>query len=309
MPTIPPLKAVVAFEASMRHSSFSLAADELGVTAGAVGQQVQKLEQWLGVPLFVRQTRQVTPTPEARIYMAQVQPALAEIVHASRRMRERRHNAVRLSMPPSFAAKWFAPRMAHFLQHHPGISLSLSTSTALVDFELEGIDLAVRHFSGEDPRLAVRLLRADEARAYCSPAYARKAKLGAPDALLSATLLHNSLHPHWAAWLARYSGLTARRIGSIAGIQFDQSLMAIDAAVRAQGVVLTSAILVEEEVASKLLVDPFGVGLPLPSGYYLVHPRAASLNDGARQLSQWLCAQFSVSCLQPSGADPADRGC
>lgn len=291
MSAMPPLKAVIAFESAMRHASFSTAAEELGVTPGAVGQQVRKLEDWLGVALFLRQTRQIVPTPEAMTYMAQIQPALSEIVHASRRMRERRHNAVRLSMPPSFAAKWFAPRMADFLQHHPGIALSLSTSTTLVDFEHEGIDLAVRHFGGDDSRLAVQLLHADEARAYCTPAYARKWKLKGPDDLQSATLLHNTLHPHWAAWLARYSGLSARRIQSVAGIQFDQSLMAIDAGVRGQGVVLTSPILVENEVSGGLLVEPFGKGLPLPNGYYLVHPRAAPLHDGAAALSQWFLAQ------------------
>lgn len=284
----------------MRLGSFTLASDELGVTPGAVGQQIQKLEDWLGVALFIRQIRQVTPTAEGRAYMAQIQPALAEIIHASRRLRERRHKGVRLSMPPSFAAKWFAPRMADFLQAHPGIALSLSTSTTLVDFELDAVDLAVRHFNGVDPQLSVQLLCPDEARAYCSPEYARKWKLNKPGDLQSATLLHNTLHPHWPAWLARYSKLTDSEIEAITGIQFDQSLMAIEAAVRAQGVVLTSAILVEAEVAEGLLVEPFGEAFPLRLGYYLVYPGTMELQEGGRALKQWFAEKMAMNS-QPSG--------
>nr|WP_321572751.1 LysR family transcriptional regulator [Burkholderia cenocepacia] len=49
MRSIPPLKALPAFEAAMRHGSFTLASRELNVTPGAIGQQIQKLEEWLGV--------------------------------------------------------------------------------------------------------------------------------------------------------------------------------------------------------------------------------------------------------------------
>jgi LysR family transcriptional regulator, glycine cleavage system transcriptional activator len=294
MKPIPPLKALVAMEAAMRLGSFTLAAQELSVTPGAVGQQIQKLEEWLGVPLFVRQIRQVTPTAEGRAYFARIQPALTEIIHASRLVRERQNKGLRISMPPSFAAKWFAPRMADLLQALPGIGLSLSTSTAMVDFEVDAVDLAVRHFDGDDPRLAVQLLCADEARAYCSPAYGKKLRLKRPEDLQSATLLHNTLHPHWGAWLARFSSLADAQIEAIAGIQFDQSLMAIEAAVRAQGVVLTSPILVEAELAEGSLVEPFREALPLPNGYYLVHPDVDELQPSVKSLKAWMVERMAA---------------
>lgn len=288
------MKALVAMEAAMRLGSFTLAAQELSVTPGAIGQQIQKLEAWLGVALFVRQIRQVTPTAEGRAYFARIQPALAEIVQASRRVRERRNSSLRISMPPSFAAKWFAPRMADLLQAHPGIALSLSTSVAMVDFELDGVDLAVRHFDGVDATLSVARLCADTAHAYCSPAYAKRLKLKRPGDLVAATLLHNTLHPHWHAWLARFGPLDDARIDAIAGIQFDQSLMAIEAAVRAQGVVLTSPVLVEAELAAGTLVEPFDAALPLANGYCLVHPRTAALSPNAAALKAWMIASMAV---------------
>jgi LysR family transcriptional regulator, glycine cleavage system transcriptional activator len=71
----PPLKALVAFDAAIRTNSFSIAAAELCVTPGAIGQQIQKLEQWLGVLLFTRQVRQVQPTADGLAYWQRIQPA------------------------------------------------------------------------------------------------------------------------------------------------------------------------------------------------------------------------------------------
>jgi LysR family glycine cleavage system transcriptional activator len=57
-----PIKALLAFDAAMKHNSFTSDANDMHVTAGAVGQQIQKLEEWLGTTLFTRSLRQVTPT-------------------------------------------------------------------------------------------------------------------------------------------------------------------------------------------------------------------------------------------------------
>ncbi len=72
MPAPLPLKSLSVFDAVMRHKSFTLAAKELHVTPGAVGQQIQKLEEWLGAPLFTRSIRQIVPTADAQTYWAAI---------------------------------------------------------------------------------------------------------------------------------------------------------------------------------------------------------------------------------------------
>jgi LysR family glycine cleavage system transcriptional activator len=153
MATTVPIKSLMAFDAAMKHRSFALAAKDLHVTASAVGQQIQKLEEWLGTSLFIRSVRQVTPTREALSFWATVQPALSRILQASEALRQSQSNEVWLSMPPSLAAKWFALRMADFLSCHPDISLHLDTSTSLADFNRERVDLAIRYFDGTDTEL------------------------------------------------------------------------------------------------------------------------------------------------------------
>jgi LysR family glycine cleavage system transcriptional activator len=290
MTTPVPIKALVAFHAAMKHSSFSLAAQELNVTPGAVGQQIRNLEGWLGTPLFVRSVRQVQPTAQALHYWGAVSPALQRIQQASDELRlQQQTNEVWLSMPPTLAAKWFAPRMAAFLQHRPDVSLHLGATTVLSDFEQDRVDLAIRYFDGKDRTLHCTLLYPDEARLYCAPAYARRLRLRTPDDLSRATLLHTTLMPYWKPWLQRFSGLAEDRMDAIAGQHFDQSMLALETARHGQGAVLSSAILAEVELREGWLVEPFPMlRLPVAKGYYLVHRRNVALRPAAWALKEWL---------------------
>ncbi|QXI26297.1 LysR substrate-binding domain-containing protein [Pseudomonas vanderleydeniana] len=288
MNSVPPMKALFAFDAAMKHNSFAKAAFELHVTPGAIGQQIQKLEDWLGTPLFTRSIRQVRPTPAALKYWAEIQPSLLQIQQASTHLRLRHVSEVWLSMPPTLAAKWFASRMANFLTFRPDITLHLSASTALIDFERDRVDLAIRYFDGVDPSLDSTLLYRDEARLYCSPEYAAKLNLQHPDDLARATLLHTTLLPHWNHWFKRYSNLSDEQIAGIACQHCDQSILAIETARHGQGVLLSSAILTEAEVKNGSLFEPFGMRLPVSKGYYLVHDRQFSLRPSAATLKAWL---------------------
>jgi LysR family glycine cleavage system transcriptional activator len=287
----PPLNALRAFEAAMRLNSFSRAADELCVTPGAVAQQIRNLEEWLGVALFTRHVRRIQPTADGLSYSASVQPALQEIVRASVALRERHSNGVRVTMPPGFAAKWFAPRMAHFMTRFPSIALHISSSTALAAFESEPFDLAIRHFDGIAPHLETCLLSHDASHVYVSPEYARRLALAHPADLSRATLLHDTFHPHWGIWLAMFAGLQPEQTASIAGIHVDQTLMAIEAAVHGQGALITSALLVEDEVAAGTLVEPFDACLPLEKAFYIVHLSGADLRAPVRSFRDWLLAE------------------
>lgn len=286
-----PLKAILVFDAVMQHKSFALAAQALHVTPGAVGQQISKLEAWLGAPLFVRGVRQIEPTAEAQHYWAVVQPALARIQQASEQLRLRQSSEVWLSMPPALAAKWFAQRMPAFLQAQPDVSLHLSASANVVDFDRDRVDLAIRRFDGQAPDLQVELLYPDEARLYCAPGYAQRLGLQQASDVARATLLHNTLLPYWPEWIAHYTRLSAAQARAISGLHFDQSMMAIDAAVREQGLVLSSAILVQAELQEGSLIEPLPIRMPVGKGYYLVHSKHSPLRPAAQALKDWLLAR------------------
>ena len=109
MARLPPLNALTAFDAAGRHLNFRLAAEEIGVTHGAVAQQVRALEAHMGVKLFHRMPRGLELTDEGRKYLAPIHHAFELIADATDGLCP--HQAeLTISVTPSFATKWLVPR-------------------------------------------------------------------------------------------------------------------------------------------------------------------------------------------------------
>ncbi|RDE19836.1 LysR family transcriptional regulator [Motiliproteus coralliicola] len=292
---MPPLRALVAFESAVRNGSFKQAAAELHITPGAVSQQVQKLENWLGYPLFMRRVRKLTVTDRGLDYYGRIAPALEQISNSSEACRYGATNRVCLSMTQTLASKWLGPRLEHFVSQHPEIEVHINASNSPVQFQTDAVDLAVRHFDGEDPQLDVTLVFDDEVCLFCSPEYQQTKQLIDVDQLQQATLIVNSLQPFWDRWLNAFSTITAEQRQQIATLHFDQALLAIDAAKRHQGVVLGSELMIQEELKRGELIEPFKQRLPLDKSYYLIHPKRQPLTRASTTLKTWLLNQFSVS--------------
>ena len=280
-----PLKAITCFDAVMRTGSATLAAQRLFVTPGAVGQQLRKLEDWLGVQLFVRTVRKLQPTEDALRYWKQVRPALEQIDRVNSARQGRPGSQVSLSLPPAFASTWFARRLTDLTRRLPNVQLHLNAAAQTVDFRASSYDLAVRHFDGDDDSLNSRLLLVDEVKVYCSPEYRDRLRLFTVEDIHRATLIHTTSHANWSQWLAQ-SDVTFG--AQVSGLSFDQSEMAIDAARRGQGVVLTSPWLVEDDLAHGRLLQLFAHALSTGKGYYLVYGKDKVLNAASKQLYDWI---------------------
>lgn len=269
--TLPPLRALVAFEAAVRHGSFKQAAAELNITPGAVSQQVIKLEHWLGYPLFLRQVRKLEVTERGMTYFSQIAPAMEQISTASKNSRCSSERKVAVSMTHALASRWLGPRLESFVSQHPDIEVHINASNSPIDFATNQIDLAVRHFDGRDPELDATLVYDDEIHLYCSPAYQQKKQLYAIDQLHHATLIVTTVLPFWDAWLDQFTRISPEQRNAMNRIHFDQALLSIEAARRHQGVILANALLVQEELRLGELIEPFPLSLPLEKNYYLVH--------------------------------------
>ena len=156
---LPSLNGLRAFEAAARHLSFTNAASELNVTQTAISHQIRRLEEELGIQLFVRQNRALALTPEAREYLPGVRAAFNDLRLATDRLKRRDDDHVlTVSTLASLAAKWLLPRLSAFQEAHPGIDVRITTSTSLVDFRSGDVDAAIRygrgHWAGPARRLA-----------------------------------------------------------------------------------------------------------------------------------------------------------
>ena len=114
-PRLPSLNGLRAFEAAARHLSFTLAADELNVTQTAISHQIKRLEEELGVKLFIRQNRTLALTEQGRDYLPGIRAAFNDLRLATDRLLHRdRDHVLTVSTLASFASKWLLPRLSAY---------------------------------------------------------------------------------------------------------------------------------------------------------------------------------------------------
>src|SRR6201995_1064236 len=168
---LPSLNGLRAFEAAARHLSFTQAAAELNVTQTAISHQIRRLEEELGIRLFIRKNRALALTPKARDYLPGVRAAFNDLRLATDRLlRKDNHHVVTLSPLASLAAKWLLPRLSSFQEAHPGLDVRITTSTALVDFRDGDVDAAITYGRGHWQGLRADWLIAGAFFPVCRPA-------------------------------------------------------------------------------------------------------------------------------------------
>jgi LysR family transcriptional regulator, glycine cleavage system transcriptional activator len=303
---LPPLNALRAFEAAARHGSFPAAARELNVTAGAIGRQVRLLEDYLGVELFHRHPHGVELTELARQALPKLEEGFACLAGAAELLRSPREAPVLiLQAPPGLAAKWLVPRLQRFAEAHPGIELRLSAERAAIDayeaampapIEELGQKEAIAIRYGAGPYLDVEAIRLFEIdiRPVCSPEVLAAHPLASPDDLADHVLLHDETshfldkQPDWAVWL---KAAGAQGVDPFKGQTFNQSALAMDAALQGMGVALGVSVLVEEELAQGRLVAPFELALPARCSYWLVIPPRLATQPAVQAFRDWLVAE------------------
>src|SRR5262245_60175567 len=166
---LPPLNALPSFEAAARHLSFSRAADELGLTHGAVSRAVRNLEAYLGVQLMIRATRSARLTPVGASFAAEIRDALEQVAAATSAAKGQSSRIVSVSTIDSFAARWLMPRLSRFRKSRGDIDVRVATSERLADFVSDGIDIAVRCGGGQYAGFVSELLMREDHSPVCSP--------------------------------------------------------------------------------------------------------------------------------------------
>jgi LysR family transcriptional regulator, glycine cleavage system transcriptional activator len=288
---LPSLNGLRAFEAAARHLSFTRAADELSVTQTAISHQIRRLEEQLGLRLFLRQKRALALTREAETYLPSVRAAFEDLRRATERLRrDGDGHLLTVSTVATLAAKWLVPRLASFQEAHPGIEVRISTSPNLVDFRREAIDLAIRYGRGNWPGLRADWLMAEDIFPVCSPALLKgPVPLREPADLARHTLLHvTGYRDDWRFWLTSF-GLPASVTGG-PSLTFDVALMALQAAIDGLGVAIGRTPYVEADLAAGRLVKPFDMSLPGAAGFYVVSPTETADAPKIAAFREWLVA-------------------
>jgi len=292
----PSLNALRAFAIAGSHRTLRAAAVELFVTPSALSHQICKLEEQLGVKLFVRSRQGLTLTGTGKALHPKVATAFTQLEEALRIVQPASHpGTLTVSMLSTFAMRWFIPRLYRFQQQYPDIKLRISTSIELVDFEQEDVDCAIRSGQGVwSGTQTIRLLD-EQFTPVCSPSLPTQDNppLSRPSDLAGYTLLHSKLRPDdWQEWFAAVglSTFTPRREQ-----EFETRNFAIAAAIRGLGVAIIDPLLVQEALQDGLLIQPFTQALPTRSAYYLVWPTNREESKELSVFKAWLIAEATAN--------------
>ncbi|WP_431320258.1 LysR substrate-binding domain-containing protein [Rhizobium sp. YTU87027] len=286
---LPSLNGLRVFEVVTRHLNFRLAAEEIGVTQGAVAQQIRGLEAELGLKLFDRLPRTLSLTEAGQSYVTNIRRAFELISEATETLKpEPLH--LTISVTPTFASKWLIPRLPDFTATHPNIDLRILASDRIANFQTDAVDLAVRHGRPPfGPNLNAELLFNHIIIAVGSPLLVEK--LGRPsqgDNLAHYPLLHDG-HDLWPQFLELAFPHTP--LAGAKNIRFNQTSLAIEAAIAGQGLALTSTFFVEDDLAAGRLLRVLPTELTVGTDFYVVSPRKPRHPASVAAVRNWLARQ------------------
>jgi LysR family glycine cleavage system transcriptional activator len=309
---LPPLNALKAFETAARHLSVKKAAAELSVTPAAVSHQVKSLENYLGVPLFLRHNRMLELTDAARACLPKLREGFESLAQAVERLRAHKGGAMlTVSAAPSFAARWLMPRLHRFLESHPDIDARISArlrqvveggrrgaaaERATIEAWLGDSDVAILYGRGDYPGYRVDKLFGLTITPICSPRLLTDPEhpLLRPADLKHQLLLHDETgdlydgESFWEVWL-KAAGLGDIDVSR--GSHFSHAVLAFEAAAEGHGVVATMPVLAESDLHAARLVTPFTLRVPLQSAYYLVRAESAVGRPGVNAFRDWLLGE------------------
>ena len=298
---LPPMQALRAFEAAARERSLTRAAESLHVTHGAISHQIKALEEDLGVRLVERAGRGIRLTDEGERFATRVRAAFAELASAVQEMAQRANpRRLRVSCTPSFGARWLLPRIGRFIAANKDIDLDISATNALVDFNRDDMDVAIRYGFGHWPGLVSEHLADDAFFPVCSPRIAGGMPKR-PEDLARYTLLRAD-DEFWKPW---FDAVGVDLPEPVRGPIFNDSSHLLQAAADGQGVALARRTLIGKDLRNRVLVRPFAVEVAAPRKFFLVCPPRMEHTAKFAAFRQWLREEFaadddSVCTLAPS---------
>lgn len=285
--SLPPLNAVRAFEAASRHLSFSRAADELGVTQGAISKHVIALEDYVGAQVFLRSPTGLSLTQEGYTLMEALRPAFAMMTDAFALYNRKppRSNKCRIATLASFASQVLVPALPEFQAAHPDIEIEFITSTRLVDLTREEADLAVRYGLGQYEGLVSQRLVKGVLAPVCSPVCFESHGRDTARLLANMRRIQSAGYNEWREWSALVNI-------DFAELQpawvIEDFLVAIKAVASGQGIGLVPRLLVQDELASGVLVEFSPTRLEVEHTYHLAHTAASARRPYIQTVADWL---------------------
>ncbi|WP_271274283.1 LysR substrate-binding domain-containing protein [Aliamphritea hakodatensis] len=289
---LPPLNSLVVFESAARHLSFTRAADELNVTQGAISRQIRHLEDYLGRKLFIRDKRSLSLTSTGMEYYDSIQQSLLLVAGATGNILQwQGDQQVTVVTTHAMASFWLLPRFNAFQELHPDIDVRILAVDSLKDIRHNEFDIAL-FFCHEAPAdLSATPLFAENVFPVCSPGYLEKnPHISQTEDMLKGTLLTLEVGEEWLSWQAWFRACSIEyRADAGPRMNINNYLLVIQSALNGQGLALGWENLVDDYLASGLLVKPVSTSVETTSQFLMLEPeQTARPKQGAEYFRKWL---------------------
>ncbi len=297
---LPPTASLRALEAAARHLSYTRAAEELFITQSAVSHQIRHAEEIWKVRLFKRQGRRLILTPEGQELAPLIRNFLNHLETTLRDLKEEKDaESLKVSLLPSFALKWLVPRLGGFSGQHPELDVWISSSDEMIDFKSSDVDVAIRLGYGNWPELySLELLR-EHVFPVCSPQFLDRMETPetAEDLLRYPLLYRHSwdICPRWRDWF-RDAGIQVKSLPK--GTRFQDTSMAVQAALDGQGIALARSAHVADDLAAGRLMKLLNVHSPSAVAYYIVCQRGRENLPITAAFIEWVLAEAEISQVE-----------
>ena len=283
-----------ALEATLRKGTFSAAAEELGVTVAAIGQQLRGLEEYIGIRLFDRLPTGARPTPEAQAVAERLTAGFSQVEEVLSELRAGREGRrLSLSMTYHFFEDWMSPRLPHFYALNNAVEVKIDTSDRLADLAAENIDMAIRFSSGPGPGYEALDLFRNCFFPVCSPDFAAAHGLGPECQDLTGVPLfvqqEVTTDPEWLGWPEWMNGFGIEKSDATAA----QHTAGRATAISGTGLVLVTLTQTFNDLVDGRLIAPLGGWAIRPSSYKyrVVWPAGRSLSRPMWAFRDWMATE------------------
>jgi len=292
------LNGLRALESVGRLGSLQAAADEIGVSPGAVSQQIIRAEALLGRPVFERTPRGLKPTEFGARLLERLTGGFRALDEAVGMARRHADDILTISVAPVLAAKWLVPRLGAWSRLNPGIQIRLDASVGLVDLDASDVDIAIRVGDGNWPGVRRRFLLEQEIFPVCAPDMA--ARLRTPADLYGVPVVRDANSDlSWATWLALFE-LDEGRLTP--GNSFTDAALALDAAIAGQGVLLAWQTLADYALSVGTLVAPFPQRARTGLSYWLLTSANRREDRRIAGFGEWMKREMAATASRFGGA-------
>ncbi|MTI42489.1 DNA-binding transcriptional LysR family regulator [Roseibium hamelinense] len=285
------LNGLRAVEAVGRLKSLKAAAAELGVTVGAISQQVHKTEQQLGIQLFERRSRALIPTEICLAILPHLTRGIDALSTAVAVATSRRDDLLTVSVAPVFAGKWLVWHLKAFNKANPGLRVRVEATIELVDPDLTDVDWCIRVGPGPYPGLYAQKLVPHRVFPVCNPQLGQK--LQRPADLLSVPIIRDPGEMFsWNTWLEP-SGMSEADLPD--GPTFSDGALCLDAAIAGQGVFLAWETLAIQALRAGQIVAPFPDRYETGFFYWLIGSQSRQPTSAMNAFKDWLVKTLDES--------------